>query len=138
MTAIGLPEQVSWFFHLCGMAVFAYIGSMNNSPYNSADRIKLTVFNTKAVETDVFDLVQSVLECLNPVQGTDHTLRELWLEVQWLKTTVRQHGTVIVPDTFELMLFQMANGNHTVINKFPVLKQRVQTLAAALQPIIER
>jgi hypothetical protein len=111
---------------------------MNNSPYNSADRIKFTVYQTKSTDAELFDLVQSVLGCLNPVQGTNHLLRQLWLEMQWLKTTVRDHGKLILPDSFELMLFQMANGNHTVINKYPVLKQKVEALAAALEPIVER
>jgi hypothetical protein len=111
---------------------------MQNLNYTNPTRpVHFKVYATEGGAEHVFDLVQSVLECLNPVQTTDHVLRHLWLEIQWLKTTVRE-GKVILPNSAEMVLFQSARGEHPVLSKHPLLQHRVENLAAALQPIIER
>lgn len=109
---------------------------MPDRHYNSADAIRLNVYDTESGADEIFHLVQAVLECLNPLYGTDHQLRQLWIETQWLKTTARD-GKLILPNAFDMMIFQMAQGHHSVINKFPLLKQRVVALANALESVIE-
>jgi hypothetical protein len=109
---------------------------MHERLYNAAEPVRLAVYDTERGADEVVQLVQRVLECLNPLYGTDHNLRQLWVEAQWLKTTARE-GKVILPNPLEMHVFQMAQGNHAVINKYPLLKQRVESLAQALEAIIE-
>jgi hypothetical protein len=102
---------------------------------SAGDQIRFNVYDTESGADQVVNLIQSVLEVLNPVQSTDYHLRQLWLETQWLKTTVKE-GKVILHDSFDLMIFQMARGQHAVLKKHQILKQRVEALATELEQIM--
>lgn len=102
---------------------------------DNAASVRLSVYDTESGAAEIFQLVQAVLECLNPLQGTHHQLRRLWIEMQWLKTTA-QDGKLILPHAFEMVVFQMAGGHNPILHQYPLLAQRVESLARALEVLL--
>lgn len=93
---------------------------------------------TSAYQSETSTCIYSMLEALSDVHMLDPELRQLWLEIHWLKSDYDQ-GILNVPTGWEPMIFQVARGQLPAsFRRYPNIVSAAEKLGAALKNQLKR
>ncbi len=84
------------------------------------------------------EALEVALQELQHLSGNDLEIRQLWLELKWLRNNLKADGAISIPTGWDLLIFTMTRNRNAALAKHPKAAFAVTRLAELLRALMRR